>query len=159
MNKITPHDLNGILGLHYPKKEKADLLAGDFLKYRGKRVSAAVFLIGFITYSICLVVATHLPQVHTLVRGPGVDKWLHLLAYACQTVLAMGVLYSINRLQPKLVVFLIVALTTFGAVDEITQPMFHRQAEFFDWLADCAGIFFGVCAVYLFVRFRSKEDI
>ena len=122
-------------------------------------MSAAVFLIGFITYSICLVVATHLPQVHMLVRGPGVDKWLHLLAYACQTVLAMGVLYSINRLQPKLVVFLIVALTTFGAVDEITQPMFHRQAEFFDWLADCAGIVLGVCAVYLFVRSRNKKDI
>ena len=122
-------------------------------------MSAVVFLIGFIGYSLFLVVATHLPQVHTLVRGPGVDKWLHLLAYACQTVLAMGVLYFTNRLRLQIVVFLIIALAAFGAADEITQPMFHRQAEFFDWLANCAGIVLGVCAVYLFVRFRNKEEI
>ena len=104
-----------------------------------------------------LVVATHLPQVHTLVRGPGVDKWLHLLAYACQTVLAMGILYFTNRLRPQFVLVLIIALAAFGAADEITQPMFHRHAEFFDWLADCAGIVLGVCAVYLFVRFRKQK--
>ena len=67
-------------------------------------------LCGCISYWIyCLqcflVVATHLPQVHTLVRGPGVDKWLHLLAYACQTVLAMGILYFTNRLRPQFVLF------------------------------------------------------
>ena len=106
-----------------------------------------------------LVVATHLPQVHTLVRGPGVDKWLHLFAYACQTVLAMGILYFTNRLRLQFVLVLVVALAAFGAADEITQPMFHRQAEFFDWLANCAGIVLGVGAVYLFVGSRNKEEI
>ena len=61
--------------------------------------------------------------------------------------------------RPPFVLVLIIALAAFGAADEITQPMFHRQAEFFDWLADCAGIVLGVCAVYLFVRSRNKKDI
>jgi len=145
--------------LHHATNKEADPLVDDSSKYRRERISAAVFLIGFIAYSVFLVVATHLPQVHTLVRGPGVDKWLHLLAYACQTVLAMGILYFTNRLQPPFVLVLIIALAAFGAADEITQPMFHRHAEFFDWLADCAGIVLGVCAVYLFVRSRNKKDI
>ncbi|MDA9718758.1 VanZ family protein [Planctomycetaceae bacterium] len=134
-------------------------MADDSSKYRRERMSAAIFLIGFIVYSVFLVIATHLPQVHTLVRGPGVDKWLHLFAYACQTVLAMGILYFTNRLRVQFVLVLFIALAAFGAADEITQPMFHRQAEFFDWLADCVGIVLGMCSVYLFVHSRNKEDI
>lgn len=145
--------------MHYATNKEAGPLVDDSSKYRRERISAAVFLIGFIAYSVFLVVATHLPKLHTLVRGPGVDKWLHLLAYACQTVLAMGILYFTNRLRPQFVLVLVISLAAFGAADEITQPMFHRQAEFFDWLADCAGIVLGVCAVYLFVRSRNKKDI
>ena len=132
-------------------------MVDDSSKYRRERISAAVFLIGFIAYSVFLVVATHLPQVHTLVRGPGVDKWLHLLAYACQTVLAMGILYFTNRLRPQFVLVLI-SLAAFGAADEIPADV-SQAGRIFDWLADCAGIVLGVCAVYLFVRSRNKKDI
>tara|TARA_Y100000385_G_scaffold29898_1_gene28136 strand:+ start:810 stop:1037 length:228 start_codon:yes stop_codon:yes gene_type:complete len=69
----------------------------------------------------------------------------------------MGVLYFTDRLVLKHVVFLIVVLTTFGAVDELTQPMFHRQAELFDWLADCAGVLFGVCSVWLLASIRKNK--
>jgi VanZ family protein len=111
-----------------------------------------VFIVGFILYSVSLVVATHLPRIPTITRWPGVDKWLHFSAYGCQTVLAMGVLYFTKGLMLKNVALLIVVLTAFGAADELTQPMFHRQAELFDWLAGLCGCglwcVFGVAAFF-----------
>ena len=125
--------------------------------HRRQRVLGFIFLVGFVLFSVFLVTATHLPRIPPIARGPGVDKWLHFSAYGCQTVLAMGVLYFTDRLVLKHVVFLIVVLTTFGAVDELTQPMFYRQAELFDWLADCAGVLFGVCSVWLLASIRKNK--
>ena len=118
-----------------------------------------VFIVGFILYSVSLVVATHLPRIPTIARWPGVDKWLHFSAYGCQTVLAMGVLYFTKGLVLKNVALLAVVLTAFGAADELTQPMFYRQAELFDWLADCAGVVCGVCTVWLFASIRKNQTI
>ncbi len=131
----------------------------DASNYRRQRVLGFVFFVGFGLFSMFLVTATHLPHIPTIARGPGVDKWLHFSAYGCQTVLAMGALYFTDRLVLKYVASLIVVLTTFGAVDELTQPMFHRQAELFDWLADCAGVLFGVCLVWLFASLRGKNPM
>ncbi len=131
----------------------------DASNHQRQRVLSLVFFIGFILFSMVLLTATHLPRIPTIARGPGVDKWLHFSAYGCQTILAMGVLYCTDRLVLKNVAFLIVLLTTFGAVDELTQPMFHRQAELFDWLADCAGVLFGVCLVWLFATLWGKNPM
>ena len=132
-------------------------LVDDSSKYRRERISAAVLLIGFIAYSVFLVVATHLPQVHARTR-PGVDKWLPFgLRMSNSPCNGYSIFYEPPSTSIRLV--LIIALAAFGAADEITQPMFHRQAEFFDWLADCAGIVLGGCAVYLFVRSCNKKDI
>ena len=131
----------------------------DASNYRRQHVLGFIFLVGFVLFSMFLITATHLPRIPTIARGPGVDKWLHFSAYGCQTILAMGVLYCTDRLVLKNVVFLIVLLTTFGAVDELTQPMFHRQAELFDWLADCAGVIFGMCSVWLFASLRQEPPI
>ena len=131
----------------------------DASNHRRQRVLGFVFFVGFSIFSMFLVTATHLPQIPTVARGPGVDKWLHFSAYGCQTILAMGVLYCTDRLVLKNVAFLIVLLTTFGAVDELTQPMFHRQAELFDWQADCAGVIFGMCSAWLFASPRQEPPI
>ena len=129
----------------------------DASNYQRQHVLGFIFLVGFVLFSMFLITATHLPRITTIARCPGVDKWLHFSAYGCQTVLAMGVLYFSDRLVLKNVAFLIVVLTTFWAVDELTQPMFHRQAELFDWLADCAGVICGVCSVWLFASLRGKK--
>ena len=134
----------------------------DASNHRRQRTLGLAFFVGFALFSMFLLTATHLPRIPTIARGPGVDKWLHFSAYGCQTILAMGVLYCTDRLVLKNVAFLIIVLTTFGAIDELTQPIFHRRAELLDWLADCAGVFFGVCSVWLFASFReeppSSED-
>lgn len=31
------------------------------------------------------------------------------------------------------------ALLLYGVIDELTQPPFGRDCEFYDWLADCGG--------------------
>ena len=121
-----------------------------------RRLLGIAMLFVFVLYSILLVVATHLPHVPTFVRGPGADKWLHFAAYGCQTVLAMSVFHFTNRLVLKNVIFLVVLLATFGAIDELTQPLFSRQAELLDWVADCAGIVFGVCLAWLVVYIRGE---
>ncbi|MEO2042818.1 MAG: VanZ family protein [Pirellulales bacterium] len=120
-----------------------------------RRLLVFTLLFVFVLYSVSLVVATHLPRVPQLVRGPGVDKWLHLVAYGCQSILAMSVLYFTNRLVLKNVVLLVAILATFGAIDELTQPMFSRQAELLDWVADCVGIVFGVCSGWLVIQIRQ----
>jgi VanZ family protein len=68
----------------------------------------------------------------------------------------MGALYFTNRLGLKNVVYLTIILATFGAIDELTQPIFSRQAELLDWVADCVGVLFGVCSAYLVVHIRRE---
>ena len=114
-----------------------------------KRVLGAALLVGFVLYSIVLIFATHLPNINTGIRAPGLDKVLHFIAYGCQGVLAMSVLCVAGRASLKNIVVLIVVLACFGALDEITQPAFGRQAEFLDWVADCTGI---VLAIFLVLR-------
>ena len=123
---------------------------------RGRNhVMGATLFVGFVLYSIVLVIATHLPNVTTVVRVPGVDKLLHFGAYGCQATLAMGVLCVAGRASSKSTVLLIIALACFGGVDEITQPVFGRQAEFLDWVADCVGIVLAVWCVWSFSHFTG----
>ena len=126
------------------------------MKQRKRRLLGVTLLVVFVLYSVSLVVATHLPRVPTFVRVPGADKWLHFVAYGCQAMLAMGALYFTNRLGLKNVVYLTIILATFGAIDELTQPIFSRQAELLDWVADCVGVLFGVCLAYLVVHIRGE---
>ena len=128
----------------------------DLSIHRKRRSLGITMLFVFVLYSILLVVATHLPRVPTFVRGPGADKWLHFAAYGCQTALAMSVFHFTNRLVLKNVIVLIILLATFGAIDELTQPLFSRQAELLDWVADCVGIVFGVCLAWLVVYIRGE---
>ena len=128
----------------------------DSMKQRTRQLLGVTLLVVFVLYSLLLVVATHLPRVPTFVRIPGADKWLHFVAYGCQATLAMGALYFTNLLGLKNVVYLTIILVLFGAIDELTQPIFSRQAELLDWIADCVGVLFGVCSAYLVVHIRRE---
>ena len=111
----------------------------DSMKQRKRRLLGVTLPVVFVLYSVSLGVATHLPRVPTFVRVPVADKWLHFVAYGCQATLAMGALYFTNRLGLKNVVYLTIILATFGAIDELTQPIFSRQAELLDWIANEGG--------------------
>lgn len=66
----------------------------------------------------------------------GSDKSQHMFAFAVLTLLAC-VAYPRQRL---LVLFLVLAVV--GGLIEVLQmiPALHRDADVYDWLADCAAI-------------------
>lgn len=94
------------------------------------------------------------------VLGRHSDKWLHVAAYA---VLAWLVARAVDsrRLARRggfgwLVLWL--ALAAYAAVDEWTQPLTNRYADFNDWLADAAGAAIGLATAWLARRKLSRRD-
>jgi len=81
---------------------------------------------------------THMP--HPPPVGPPVsDKLIHFLAYGLLSGLLFLALWMSRpnmRWLPLVVLGIIVA---YAAFDELTQPIFQRDAEFEDFLADSAA--------------------
>ena len=108
---------------------------------RGRRVVLAICIVLWIT----ALFVTHCPrgQIPGLdlpgETSRGLGGLLHALGYFALagafwlTLAAYGL--SLRR-RLALVIGVFVA---YGALDEITQPLFGRQADLFDWLADLIG--------------------
>jgi VanZ family protein len=81
---------------------------------------------------------THIP--HPPPIGPPVsDKLIHFLAYGLLSGLLFLALWLSRpslRYLPLIVLGVIIA---YAAFDELTQPIFNRDAEFEDFLADSAA--------------------
>ncbi|MFM8708287.1 MAG: VanZ family protein, partial [Planctomycetia bacterium] len=94
-------------------------------------------------YAIALAVATHYPRPQEiLVRlgaGGVTDKVQHVVAYTVLGLLAAVTLASWNRWALRNLVLLLGVLALFGAIDEVTQPLFGRMADPADWVGDCVG--------------------
>jgi VanZ family protein len=97
-----------------------------------------------VAYWIALFIGTHIP----IPEGVGVenkDKWIHFGAYAGLACLAtLTVAWRVRGCLRGTHLLLIVAgFAMFGAFDELTQPLVHRDADWFDWYADVAGVLVG----------------
>ena len=122
-----------------------------------RRAKEAAFSAGFrrgglallaAAYAITLVLATHYPKLDQLLGRYGhADKLLHFVAYFLLAVFVALAVWGAGRWSRRAVVAVAIALAAFGAVDEITQPLFGRTADVFDWVADCAGIAVGILLV------------
>jgi VanZ family protein len=112
----------------------------------GVRIATILLVI----YWIAVFTGTHLPKVH--IPGPqNTDKVIHFGAF---TVLAFLMAWAIpTRMgQPNWNVLISAAVCmSYAAFDEFTQIPVGRTADLNDWLADCAGITFGL-TVYLVTR-------
>lgn len=73
----------------------------------------------------------------------GVDKVVHFFAYAG---LAFFMRCAIRPVPGRGWAVLLLC-SVFGAVDELTQPLFNRTCDPFDWLANVAGVA-SVCVVW-----------
>lgn len=125
----------------------------------GVRWLSGLLGVGLVLYTGVLIVATHLPSVGGMVRYPGADKVLHVLAYTVLGTLAAAVIGSIRGLSLRNLTALLVVLALFAAADELTQPWFRRQAELGDWLADCVGFSLGVGGVaWVASRRQQRAD-
>lgn len=98
-------------------------------------------------YFATLFISTHIPTPNVGVDVAGLDKLLHLSAYAFLTFAVMlGWEMTVGALQAKhyFAVWLVGAV--YGMVDEATQIPVGRTADMNDWLADVAGIVLGLIA-------------
>ena len=95
-------------------------------------------------YWLALFTATHIPRIPRGLQMPGADKWQHTLAYAG---LAFLLTFRGGWKRPltwKLVLTVAGVVIGYGALDELTQIPVGRDAEWLDWLADCAGTTLGI---------------
>src|SRR5688572_5741349 len=105
---------------------------------------------------------THLP-LGDLPYVPGSDKTHHLLAYAALALfLGFALLFTFPRRWWLPWGVLAVGMC-YGAVDELTQPLVGRWAEFDDWIADAVGTAAGILPVLIVQRVldvpaRAQKD-
>lgn len=97
----------------------------------------------FLVVTTSWLVGTHLPAPR-LPRTPGGDKTAHLVGYALIALSATWMLRQrgCSRLSAARTVLLFCLML--AAVDELTQPLVGRSAEWLDWLADAAGTLVGL---------------
>jgi VanZ family protein len=119
-----------------------------FLRHWFARLLAAATLV----YVAVLVFATHYPKPEELLGpNPPSDKTLHFLAYGTLAVLAATTCVAAARWSGRSIAWLALGMAAFGAVDEITQPLFGRSAEPLDWVYDCIGSVAGLLLVAVVV--------
>lgn len=92
---------------------------------------------GLGVYWLTLVSLTHLPGRMIPLTGVS-DKMLHFLAYWGLALFVYTALWSTFP-RRRIALPAIVIVLLHGALDEWTQGMVGRSAEFADWIADLLG--------------------
>ena len=101
-------------------------------------------------YSATLVFATHYPKPESLVGGKlPPDKLMHFVAYGLLGGLAAATLVAHGRRDVGTLLRLVVVLAIAAIFDELTQPLFGRNAEVLDWVYDCIGLTGAAAVVFL----------
>lgn len=107
-----------------------------------RRMAWAVLIL----YALVLLTLTHIPKPRGVFEGQN-DKTLHLLAY-----LALGSFAYVSAAlqfptRRGLALWIVILGAVFAALDESTQPIFHRHADLFDFRSDMLGLIVAVCAM------------
>jgi VanZ family protein len=118
-----------------------------------------IFWIGSIFYWCFLCVLTHLPP--SAIREPQgfwlTDKQAHFIAYFVLSF-SVGITLMVTLPGRRWIPLFVIALAmAYGAIDERTQPMFGRDCELGDWVADTLGSVAaaaGLFVVSFFIRPR-----
>lgn len=94
-----------------------------------------------VTTCVASALVTYLMLFH---QGGGVpsfpfaDKVYHAIAFS-------ALLFPTAALRPRWIWKVAAASVAYGALIEVVQPQFGRQAEWADLLADAVGVVIGVC--------------
>lgn len=109
-------------------------------------------------YWLTLLVATHLPSDFPILPPEGVDKLIHVGAYAVFAfLLATAWQASAGKLNRFHLGAVWMALVLYGAVDELTQIPVGRHASVIDWLADAVGAAAGILLFLAWQKLRSRQ--
>ncbi len=105
-----------------------------------------------LSYWVGLFVLTHTPPSH-MPKGPGNDKLMHFLAYLVLSFLLGTTLYlAVPSQRRRLAPLVLVLGAAYGAMDELTQPLVGRDAEWGDWFADLGGVVAVAAVLFVLVR-------
>ena len=99
--------------------------------------------------TVVLTVAMLWPINQPLPVPDGSDKVIHLIAFA-----ALALPLARTGRFGLLPVFL--GASTFGAIIELVQPIYNRNADIFDWAADVLGVALGIFCGIIYARFREQ---
>lgn len=122
----------------------------------------SVFRAAFVLYTLLLLTATHWPGM--VIDGPvqRTDLLIHIAAFTVWTCLLYGACYSLGDGQTQFahlrrrMLTVIVAGLCFAAFDEVTQPLFNRQFDWWDLGADAAGVLLGCGVVWAWLVVMRK---
>lgn len=112
------------------------------------------WLIISIFTSVSIFFITHIPQkfMPNRLGAIGIDKIGHIVAYGIITLLFIISLRS--SLSLFSIVILFFAISCFGVIDELTQPLVNRAGSLLDWFADIIGI---SVVLFSFLYFQSSK--
>ena len=115
-------------------------------------------------YWLLLFAATHWPRSVPGIGQGHLDKVVHFAAFALLVALvAVACASRVGRLTWSALVAVVLVVAIYGAIDEVSQPLFGRYCHLYDWLADVAGAatgaaFFALIGNRLVARFLSTGD-
>jgi len=112
-------------------------------------------------YSLAIFIQSSLPSVDMGTDLPGMDKLLHLAAYALMAVLACRAFGTLPRLNSAIALFLAGFTFTllFGLSDEWHQSFVpYRTADVWDLAADGLGALLGAGFASWRLRPRGSRD-
>lgn len=102
---------------------------------------------GTAAFWLLMLVLTHLPEIPKEYDSGLGDKSEHLIGYM---LLSVGLGLSLSASQGPLgwrrLAMIIAIAATYGAFDETTQPLFGRNCDWYDWVADLQGCLLGIVA-------------
>lgn len=117
-----------------------------------------IFWIGTICYWALLFALTHLPPATIHEPTSITDKQAHFIAYAVLSF-SVGITLMVTLPGRRWIPLFVIAMAmAYGAIDERTQPMFGRDCELGDWIADALGAVSAAVVLLLiglFVKPRS----
>lgn len=112
-------------------------------------------------YWLAAFSGTHLPNSALPMTTWG-DKAEHFTAYGgLGFLLSIWIAFGKPNVRHPSIIALAVALT-YGAIDEITQPIVYRVCDFGDWIADAIGsslgVLLGTLVVFVIRRWLSPPQ-
>ena len=123
---LTLHANTALMGVHPEER----CVAQGQKKLRRMAIGSAVTLV----LAVIIAVLTLAPMPS---GGPaGSDKLYHVLAFACLA-------FPLPLVRPRLALWVVLAVTAYGGMIEMIQPLFGRQAEWGDLVADGIGAILG----------------
>ena len=97
-------------------------------------------MIGSTVTIILFVIITLLSFAPIQLRGSfgpiSVDKAYHLMAYFCLAL-------PLPMLRPRLIIWVVLAIMTYGGLIELVQYLFGREPSWGDFIANMIGAFVG----------------